>query len=199
MYHFPISLIRRMNVRSSMEKASQALDACMVAATHDPSFTEIVYAHLNPTTGMLPIVTIHGPAFRQWRTSLDNYRFVIQKKAISFKDSLLEVRSDPNLFAARIDSYLRLAKNRLSSGILNRDPPTPKNLGFCEGHAIDLDFGKYEKPDYSSAAIELETEWSCFVSWLINWVKKFSPEQAEALALKGYSEKDLLRDLAQHP
>jgi hypothetical protein len=151
------------------EKMEKMFRAFILAYTRFPEETGLIYLHLNVTEGKLPTLQAKGPLGQSLRLPLDQYRFVIQRKAIPFHQGLLEARGDVAEFHRRIDSFLSLIASRLSQGVSNTDGNLVRNFGYLRGKALEIDCGNYQEgasPD----------ERSHFTQRLRDWVEAYAPE-----------------------
>jgi hypothetical protein len=145
-------------------KMEKTFKAAALAATVGKPFTQVVFAHLNLTENQLPKVRIGG-----YLLPLDSYRFVLQKKAAPFKETLSN--ADPEKFKRLIASFLSLLEKRKAAGISNSDPNLGPNFGFIGEEAVEIDFGNYRQGEKEEF----------FVDRLESWLQKKLPKKYSQL------------------
>ena len=128
-----------------MAKAKMALNGYFLGSTLCKEELGILYAHLNQTEHSLPTLTVHAPLLRVYWLPLDQYRFVIQKKATPFTEALLGPYREKNfaLVQLRIQSLLTNIEVRAKKGIVNTDSNLVRNFAFFGDTAVEIDFGNY--------------------------------------------------------
>ncbi|MDE3055997.1 MAG: hypothetical protein KGI80_04840 [Verrucomicrobiota bacterium] len=117
---------------------------------HAREETALLFLHLNLTSGELPGVTLKTPLGGTVELSLDNYRFALQRKAVSLKKALEDSLCNGTL-EEKMEAFSQLLEERTRKGIGNSDPSLWRNFGFIGEKAVEIDFGNYiERPDFSS-------------------------------------------------
>lgn len=168
-------LFRKKNKRPLEQKVNKFFQGCVLASTKASEETGILYLHLNPQSGRLPILKAKGPLGQPFSLELDQYRFVLQKKAIPLDVGLLAAKKEGNL-PARIEEIVSLLESRIKKGIGNADPSLWRNFGFLEDRAIEFDFGNYlARPDLSlpkNARAEMER----YTRHLRTWLERNAPD-----------------------
>ncbi len=166
--------------QSLVDKLEKTFNATHLAYTEASPFTQVIYCHLNLTQRQLPVIELQ--AGRKYEVPLDQYRFVLQRKVASFKETLLAAREDPEKMGRLLDSFLQLLINRSSLNIRNSDPNLGPNFGFLGEQAVELDFGNYHKisPNPEMRRQEIEN----LVQRLEEWLGVNAPEYVNDLRLK---------------
>ncbi len=102
--------------------------------------TGVVFVHLNPTSAEMPQVTIHDRLKRPLKISLDQTAFLIQKKGVP----LLQVKEQE--MEKVIDSFFQTILTYKEKDVVHYDLPNLiRNVGFYQGHYMEMDVGSYEK------------------------------------------------------
>lgn len=146
-----------------------------------PLETGLVYIHLNPTAVNLPILHCRDSLGRSYELPLDGYRFAVQKKGEPLRKTFKEAREKADLrtIEKRIDAFLTLLETRTAKGILNSDSNLSRNFGFCEGRALEIDFGNYrESKELLDPAYRLK-EIHRFSHRLRKWLSRNIPESLD--------------------
>ena len=160
---------------TSDAKIRSFFNACKIGWEMAREETALVYLHLNPTSGKLPVLSIRTPTFRRIHLPLDPYRFAIQKKVVPLEEALTAALAE-GLLGERIDAILSLIEHRAAKGIGNRDPSLWRNFGFLGAHAIELDFGNYViRSDFQEKSARL-AELERYARPLRRWLEKNAPE-----------------------
>lgn len=110
-------------------------------------FTGVTYIHLNQTSDLhteLPIVDRLGITHM---LDLDQFDFIIQKKAELVYDRVNESMAAGRESAAQetISQVLRFIVERCQRGFHDRDPNIRTNCGFIDGKAVKIDVGRFVK------------------------------------------------------
>jgi hypothetical protein len=108
--------------------------------------TCLLMVHLNATKGLFPVVKITDSLGNTFDIDLDNYQFMLQKKAQLIKPTILGAVQKGNTQEAKkyIESIFSLLLHCAMKGIRDTDGALIRknNLGFYEGKAIYIDGGK---------------------------------------------------------
>lgn len=155
---------------ATMDKVDALFNACILAYTKAKEETGVLFLHLNPTQDQLPSLNLRGPLRQKIRLPLDNYQFVIQKKADSFERALFDVSKSDGM-KQRIDAFLKMVSARIDKGIINLDPSLSRNFGFLEGKALEIDFG-----NYAEGVVSKENEMRRYTKRLRIWLVENAPE-----------------------
>ncbi|HSX14208.1 MAG TPA: hypothetical protein VLE96_07310 [Chlamydiales bacterium] len=172
---YVVKFFRFDRMHKNQDKKINALfTACLLAFTKAKEETGILYVHLNQTQDQLPIMHLTGPLGQKISLNPDEYRFVIQKKAISFQEAM--THAEPEIVRKRLDSFIALLQSRIRKGIRNTDHAVVRNFGFIGDKAVEIDFGNYsEKP--TSNEDEFSQKTTTLHAWLRNnaaeWVEYF--------------------------
>lgn len=108
--------------------------------------TGLVYIHLNPTKTLKTSVTLYDKIKIQYKLSLDEFGFILQKKAKPFYPTLSKWIEEERLEDAKlaITQLVQLIKKRCSAGLFDKDPDLKTNFGFLEGAPIQIDIGRFK-------------------------------------------------------
>lgn len=167
-------ILRKKERCKALSNAVRMMNAAKLAFEEAREETGLLYVHLNPTEGKLPILQCRDPLGRKRSIPLDSYRFVLQKKAEPFRETLQKAiqSGNPTEVKDKIDSFLQLLHQRTAKGISNSDPNLSRNFGFLDGRAVEFDFGNYSRRPSFCPDREIEG----YTNRLRRWLKKNSPE-----------------------
>ncbi|OGN64687.1 MAG: hypothetical protein A3E80_00330 [Chlamydiae bacterium RIFCSPHIGHO2_12_FULL_49_9] len=160
-------------------KIYRLFSACHIAATELPNETAIVYTHLNLTKETLPILRVRDPIGRKYLLPLDEYRFVLQKKADPFRETLEKAIQNPHKMEQCLNSFYELLLSRVQKGIGNSDPTLSRNFGFLGERAVEIDFGSYFPDPRLSSSEGRKIEIHRYINRLEKWLEKNAPEWAD--------------------
>lgn len=108
--------------------------------------TVLLMVHLNTTKGLYPTVQIKDLLGNTYSIELDNYQFLLQKKACLIKPTITKYMKEGNIKEAEkcIDRIFALFLDCAKKGIADTDGALIRkdNLGFFEDRAIYIDGGK---------------------------------------------------------
>jgi hypothetical protein len=131
------------------ESVPNALGAYKLAFDRAQDLTGLVYVHLNPKKGSLPIIRVKDRIGRSYQIDPAKYRFVLQRRAEPFLLTLDKAEKDGSA-QPLIDSCLSLFKKIGDLGLFNRDPIIARNFAFLDGRAVMVDAGSlYEDPAHA--------------------------------------------------
>ena len=106
----------------------------------------LIMVHLNATKGVFPNVEIRDLLDNRYSIDLDNYQFMLQRKADHIKTTLTSLMEEGKVDEAkkRVDAIFELFTHCAKKGIQDHDGALIRknNLGFFEDRAIYIDGGK---------------------------------------------------------
>ncbi len=111
--------------------------------------SQLIYVHLNKTTHLHKEITLIDRLGITHKLALDEYDFVLQKKADLIYPKIDTLMHVGNLEKSRetITHVLRLIHTRCTRGFSDRDPNIRTNCGLVEDLAIKIDVGKIGRDD----------------------------------------------------
>ncbi len=145
-------------------KVEKNFSSCKLAYDLAQKQTGIIFAHLNPKKGFLPVFTLKDRIGRSYRIDPAQYRFVLQKKIEPFGSILKYQEIQPY-----IDSYMKLLDEIAALGLVNLDIKLESNFGFLDGNAVVIDFGNFL---HSPELAREQEKW--FVHRFNGWLEKKS-------------------------
>ncbi len=107
--------------------------------------TGVLYIHLNPTDNLQKEVTLIDKLGIEHRINLDEYNFVLQRKAAFVYDRINETMAQANVHEAEhsISQIMELIEKRCKRGFHDRDPNVRTNCGFIGEQAVKIDVGRF--------------------------------------------------------
>ncbi len=175
--------VRKKSAKSApLEKVHRVLSAAKLAFEQGSAWTGVVYVHLNPTETQLPETVLKAPCGKTCKIDLNQYRFVLQERAIPIREGLAMAieQGDRSAVRALFHSFAELILTRASKGIRNGDVTVYSNFGCLGSRVIEWDFGNY----WIDASMRPQDELQRFASPLRQfllarapeWVKEFDEE-----------------------
>ncbi len=109
--------------------------------------TGLVYVHLNPSDWIRRNLIICDKLNIAHAIPLDRFNFILQKRADLVFPTIDKLMAEGNLAGAKraLSSILELFVSRCQKGILDSDPDLDKNFGFIDGHAVQIDIGRFTR------------------------------------------------------
>lgn len=109
--------------------------------------TGLILVHLNTTDWIGRNVSITDKIHIEHSIPLDDFNFIIQKRADLVYPTIDRLMAEGNINAAKdaLSSILQLFASRCQKGISDSDPDLDKNFGFIDGRAIQIDIGRFTR------------------------------------------------------
>ena len=106
--------------------------------------TGVLYIHLNPTDHLKKSVVLIDKLGIEHSINLDEYNFVLQRKAFFVYDRINEsmAQNRQDLAESAIAQIMQLIVARAERGFHDRDPNVRTNCGFIGEKAIKIDVGR---------------------------------------------------------
>ncbi len=143
----------------------------------------LLYTHLNKTKELGLHATLIDKLGIAHSLDLDNFEFVLQKKAdlaLGHLQRLIE-REEFEEAKKRIDSIFTLILSRCEKGIYDEDPRLHCNLGFLEDKAMLIDVGRLRLDESRRQKEIYKRDVEKMVVPLLKWLEKQSPQLAKYL------------------
>ena len=107
--------------------------------------TGVVFVHLNPTDNLRKSLTIIDPLGCAHQIFLDNFDFIVQKRAEMVEERIKRLLAEGNYTEIKksIRSMLDLILIRCKKGYHDTDPNVLTNCGFLDDRAIKIDIGHF--------------------------------------------------------
>lgn len=145
--------------------------------------TAMLFMHLNKSKGLFQTITIVDLLGNEHLIDLDNYQFMLQKKAMHIKPTISQLVAAGKVdeAAKRLDQIFQLLLHCSKRGIQDTDGALIRknNLGFLGNQAIYIDGGKLvfkaELRTLKSFEKDLER-----LKPLLSWLKKEQPLLVQA-------------------
>lgn len=169
-------------------RVDNLFSSCKLAYEELSDESGLVYIHLNRTPIFKQKIQITDKLGFKHTLNLDDYEFILQKRAISVKEVFAGIEDQE--LERRVALLVDLVKSRCEKGIRDRDRSFVQNVAFSlDGeHALFIDVGQF----YKDPTILLENEQQADVKKRLGnlryWVEEKSPALLESIEgiISGY-------------
>lgn len=103
--------------------------------------TGLLLIHLSTGEKEFPIVTIKDRIYRKYKIPLDNFTFLLQRRAIPITEYIAENAKGSQKIRMLIIEYLNFIEERAILGYLNKDPSFSRNFGVSNDSLVEIDVG----------------------------------------------------------
>lgn len=103
--------------------------------------TGVLLIHLSTGGKEFPIVTIQDRIYRKYKIPLNNFTFLLQRRATPMNRYLAEHGGDREKIRRLIREYINLMEERANLGYLNKDPSFSRNFGVFNDSLVEIDIG----------------------------------------------------------
>ncbi len=153
----PEFLQKWINKKNEKRKKKQKLDfdSYYMGMTELKEQTGMVWAHLNKTKNLQKQIVITDKMGRRFQIDLDNYEFLIQKKAEKIHDRISFLMKNQQESKARslIHHLIESLIIRSKKSIIDDDPILDKNFGCIDDKALFIDVGRFRKNHHISSPL----------------------------------------------
>lgn len=172
----------------SRKRLEQEFASYTIAFSKLKEETGLIYLHLNTSSHLNTILTIHDKGKVVHHLDLDRMQFIIQKRAVPFYSGLSQLIQNQGEHAAKhaLDQLVRFLSSRLNKGISDTDAKLVTNFGFLETSPIQIDIGRFGYQTTPLTQEETKQEIHKIIKPLRAWLDLHSP------ALSSYLEERTL-------
>lgn len=154
--------------------------SCQLAFEELSEETGVIFLHLNRR----PILNQEVHLFDKMRLphliAIDDYEFVLQKKAVGVPQTLSRLLKshDEAKLRDKIGQLALLVASRCEKGIRDRDRSFVQNVAFCEGEdrAVFVDIGQFYKDETIKTSEETKKEILRRLQGLRFWASERNPD-----------------------
>lgn len=127
-------------------RVQNLFSSCKLAYEELSEETGLLYIHLDRVPALESTVLLVDNLGRKSNIEVDQYEFVLQKRAIPVKEAFASVESEEQI-QALIQQLIDVVLARCEKGIADRDRSFVQNVAFCasEPHALFIDTGQFYK------------------------------------------------------
>jgi hypothetical protein len=138
--------------------------------------TATIYIHLNKTNFLNKKIIIFDKLGVCHSIDLDNYGFIVQKKAKSFSKELLKIKNNSRAVEALLVSFFNNLDSMYKKNIINDDRHIINNLGVIDNKVVEIDIGRFALKQGLNKKDVLENEAYNYTIYLKKWLSKNIPE-----------------------
>ncbi|MDN3506478.1 MAG: hypothetical protein P0S96_04540 [Simkaniaceae bacterium] len=141
----PIPPVRNKRIAKRLDKWRRDFFSYKVASTTLQEETGVLYSHLNPTKHLQTKLKITDRLGIEHKIDLDQFDFIVQKRAERVYDRIDRLMAKENLEGAKqaLAQVFTLIDTRAKKGYRDRDPNIRTNCGFIENKAVKIDVGRF--------------------------------------------------------
>ncbi len=142
------------------------------------SDTALIYIHINQSDDLKSKLTIYDRMGFKSVLDLDNFVFLIQKRAIPLRDTIEEEMRDWKTDHARvlIDNIIKMILSEFNLGIGDNDPTLMQNTGILNDRPMHIDVGDFTKNEsFKEKSVQDQELFNKTYKFRI-WLKKNYPE-----------------------
>ena len=103
--------------------------------------TGLLLIHLSTGGKEFPVVTIQDRIYRRHRIPLNNFTFLLQRRATPMTQYIAQCGRDTEKIRRLIVEYINLIEERAILGYLNKDPSFARNFGVSNDSLVEIDIG----------------------------------------------------------
>ncbi|MCK4935075.1 MAG: hypothetical protein KAR79_05760 [Simkaniaceae bacterium] len=164
--------------QKSQNAMRDTFNSCILSYLHLKEETGLLFLHLNKTKSTLPTLMFYDKLNREFQIPLDRFEFILQKKALSSQDMLLEYKKNNDFTGAinTIYKLLNLTLARSQKGYSDKDPHLIRNFGFIGKQAIEIDVGGFHRDPKKDSAYFFHHELPKIEAKLCLFLRKNYPE-----------------------
>lgn len=163
------------------ESYAETMKSYQLAYTKLANETAAIFIHLPGNGGYLKTIFIVDKFKVKRMLYLDDYGFIIQRKAKSFSKELFRIKNDEKAVEDLLISFFSNLDSIYKKNIINNDRHVLNNLGVIEGKVIEMDTGRFcLNPEIAKKDI-LEKEAKNYIVYLKKWLSKNIPRALPVL------------------
>lgn len=142
-----LRIISEAKIERRQLRVQRLFSSCKLAYEKMPEETGLLFIHLNRTPALEKQIVLVDKLGCKHLVEMDDYEYVIQKKAIPVRDVFTHL--EENEVLGKVQLLVDLVLSRCQKGICDRDRSFVQNVAFCpdEERALFIDIGQfYEDP-----------------------------------------------------
>ncbi len=138
--------------------------------------TATIYVHLNKSNDLNKKIIVVDKFKISHTIDLDNYGFIIQKKAKSFSKELIKVKNDKKALEKLLIAFFSNLESIYKKNIINNDRHVLNNLGVIDNRVVEIDTGRFALKQELNKKHILEKEAYHYTMYLKKWLSKNIPD-----------------------
>lgn len=175
--HLVIKFFKKPSKKKTQSQLEESLQGALLARLSLADETAIVALSLADQRISMPTITLLNHKGKVEKISLKETPFILQRKAMPFKETLLTLVSEKKTTQAAtcLQSLFTLLARCRQKGIVDRDGSLIRNgnVGFVDGKAVLLDTGKLRRMEDAKRQTLHDIN---RLKPLLSWLEKASPE-----------------------
>lgn len=173
----PLNLYQK-RADTLQQKRARDFNSYKIASELLSEETGLLYLHLNKSNHLRTRVTIVDKIGIAHTLDLDNYEFILQRKAelvYPHIDNLVR-KGDVEGAKTAISSLISLLASRSKKGVYDEDPRPHRNVGFIGNQAILIDIGRFKKDESRKAPAVYQKDVLKITQRFQEWIRQEHPE-----------------------
>jgi hypothetical protein len=160
--------------KKKQSRLTRDFTSYQIAYDHLRDETGLLYLHLSPTDFLHEKITIIDRLGIHHVLDLDQYEFIVQRKAALIYPTLEKWIAEKKIEEAKeaLSSLVHLLDLRLQKGIFDKDSDLNTNFGFLGTQAMQIDIGRFRTPSHPLDKAEIVR----ITDHLHQWLMVQSPE-----------------------
>ncbi len=156
----------------------KTFNSCKISYELFKNDTGLIYIHLNKTHHLKTILTLSDPIGLKYKLNLDDFEFILQKKALPTDEYLLKLKKNNQTEKAKkaLKEIFKFTEYRAQLGYSDKDPHPIRNFGFIDGRAIEIDIGGFHHDPKKDLHYYRHFELIKIQKKLLPWLNKNYPE-----------------------
>ncbi len=155
-------------------KLKMTFDSYQIASELFPQESALIYFQAHPSQQIGTNVTLVDKLKIEHSVNLNQYAFILQKKAIPFYSYLEQLISNRDWAGCLqvIHKLFDLSLLRLKQGVTDRDPLIRTNFGVIDSEPVYIDVGPFVRNNSALDPIQTRKELAAMFLGLKHWLEK---------------------------
>lgn len=186
-YRSPLEILPFERIQKTVQKRQSRLEkdfrSYIIAHERLKEETGLLFIHLNRTKNLKTTLTLYDKIKVQYKLSLDEMGFILQKRAEPFYPTLTRWIEEENLDEAKgaLAKLVQLVLKRCKSGLFDKDPDLATNFGFLDNNPLQIDVGRFKIDETRKDPQIYKQDMARIFNRLEKWLDTHSPELAAYL------------------
>ena len=169
---------RLLKIEKKRNKLENIFKSWKIAHDELKSETGLVYVHLNKTNTLQKQVLIADKVGMEHHLAIDDYEFLIQKRAFMLTDTIENQMKMSQLDQTKklLDTLFDTLVSEYKRGLGDNDHALMQNTGVLDGMPIHIDVGQFlQKESYKNVEVQAQEMFNKTYKFRI-WLKKSFPD-----------------------
>jgi len=175
-----LETVRTKKSKRKEERQNLLFTAWKIAVDDLKEHTAVLHVHINKTQNQYGQLKLYNKIGVPYTLDLDQYVFMIQRKAESFASTIENQMAKGDVAPAKqlLDGLLDMYVAEFKKGFIENDRYIVRNTGVINNKPIQTDTGKLKRDDRNLDPIGFQKELQWKTGLLVAWLKVKYPELA---------------------